>query len=81
MCSLIGILNTHDAKVLRRAGYGMYGRHHAIRDVLYEAETLRARALGFERERMWDIEDAIALYRFRVELRGDDAGRGPWEQM
>jgi len=29
---------------------------------------------------MWDIEDAIAMYRGLVEKRGVDAGRGPWEQ-
>ena len=33
----LGAINEQDSKILRKAGFGMYGRHHAIRDIIYEA--------------------------------------------
>ena len=33
----LGLVPEQDTKALRRTGVNMYGRHHAIRDCLYEA--------------------------------------------
>ena len=32
----LGVIDKQDTKALRRTGYGMYDRHHAIRDVIYD---------------------------------------------
>ena len=42
----LGAIDQQDTRALRRTGVGMYGRHHAIRDVIYEvgnAARLRPR--------------------------------------
>ena len=42
----LGVVDQQDTKALRRTGFGMYGRHHAVRDVIYEignAARLRPR--------------------------------------
>merc|ERR1712121_154283 len=33
----MGVINEQDTKILRKAGFGMYGGHHAIRDIIFEA--------------------------------------------
>ena len=33
----LGAIDNQDTKALRKTGYGMYDRHHAIRDIIYEA--------------------------------------------
>ena len=33
----LGAIDKQDTKALRRTGYGMYDRHHAIRDAIYDA--------------------------------------------
>ena len=44
----LGTAKSSDVRALRQAGAGMHGRHHAIRDVIYEAA--RASALGPRKE-------------------------------
>ena len=38
----LGLANVSDARALRQSGAGMYGRHNAIRDVVYEASRAAA---------------------------------------